>query len=225
MVFTWLWGHQIVILLGTIIKFQRTRFFLGFFWWLRTCKPIRRGFSTCWRFPSLFDKRTQTHSLEWIHSHHEWSSACCGVLSGSIVWETSTFYLYIACPLLSCGVHAAYKTASFCGTLLQTSDLWSLLKSSMLSLRLQKEWHFHAHASWDLRSPRLSLILAEVYLKELPVCAAARPPKTCRCVHAQATQPSASKTASTLAFCVDVCASILARNLKRTWPEEQSLHL
>ena len=47
MVFTWLWGRQIVFLLGTIIKFQRTRFFLGFFWWLRTWKPIRPGYITC----------------------------------------------------------------------------------------------------------------------------------------------------------------------------------
>ena len=75
MVFTWLWGRQIVILLGTIIKFQRTRFFLGFFWWLRTWKPIRPGFSTCLRFPSLFIIQTkkQSWALSKNCSHGLWT--------------------------------------------------------------------------------------------------------------------------------------------------------
>ena len=71
------------------------RFLHAFFLGLSTWKPIRPGFSTCLRFPSLFDKRTQTRSLEWIHSNHEWTSACCGVLWGSIFSETATFYLYM----------------------------------------------------------------------------------------------------------------------------------
>ena len=38
MVFARLWGRQFVVLLGTIIKFQCTRFWPVFFWWISTWK-------------------------------------------------------------------------------------------------------------------------------------------------------------------------------------------
>ena len=47
------------------------------FFCLSTWRPSQPACSTCLRCRSLCNKQTQTRSLGWIHSHLEWTYACC----------------------------------------------------------------------------------------------------------------------------------------------------
>ena len=75
MVFTWLWGRQIVILLGTIIKFQRTRFFLGFFLVTQDLEANSARFYNVFAFPQFKVCSEALHSVAlWTRvTLHVWA--------------------------------------------------------------------------------------------------------------------------------------------------------